>query len=243
MVKVPYNKETLIHPLFYDAVLNTAIRGIVRYRGGLTVYGEENIKDLPGPHIVASNHESGFDVAPLAIAYKDVAKKRINFVGKKELYNMVPYFKPASYIVGSFFSAVGIFPIDREDKRMIWDQIETINHIGRVITAGSVLGIFSEGTRNSGQDHLDLDRKNIKIGTAILASMYSIPIVPAGIHGTAKDHHHEISVAFGTPIDVEKIDVEELKTMRIRDVVKFFQPITDQLYEGMNSAHRLAVSV
>jgi len=225
---VPYDKRSLGHPLFYKLVLNTGIRIAVDLLGKLEVYGEDNVADLEGPYVLAMMHRSGFDVAPLSLAFDRATnhKKQINFLGKKELWEtLVPFSKLVTALVGYFFSAVGIFPIDRHRLRL---QHETINHIKRILDHKGVIGIFSEGTRGSG-DVIKVE--DLKLITVYLAAKFGVPIVPVGIHGTEKGHHHKMIVVYGSPIYVQ----QGTKT-------KEWATINEQLCVALNNLLNIAAS-
>lgn len=225
---VPYDKQSLGHPLFYKFVLNTGIRIAVKLFGGLEVYGEDNIANLEGPYVLAMVHRSGFDVAPLSLAFDRATnhKKQINFIGKKELWEtLVPFSKLITALVGYFISAVGIFPIDRHRLRL---QHETINHIKRILDVKGIIGVFCEGTRGLGNL---INVEDIKLVTIFVAAKFGVPIVPVGIHGTEKGHRHKMIVVYGAPIYVQQ-----------GTKAKEWAKINEQLCVALNDLLNIAVS-
>ncbi|MGE5250403.1 MAG: lysophospholipid acyltransferase family protein [Bacteroidota bacterium] len=127
----------------------------------LDVSGLENLP-LDGAVIVAANHVTTFDVFPMQIALP----RPIFYMGKAELFR-VP-------VVEAVFRNLGAFPVFRGEK----DQW-AMQHAGRVLAHGQVLGMFPEGTRSKGKG-LGV----AKTGSARLAIEAGCPIVPIAISGS-----------------------------------------------------------
>ncbi len=238
---IPYDKDKIVNSWFYKLVLNTGIRAAVGLCGGVEVIGEENIANISQDKkgfILAGVHRSWFDIGPIALALNRAThgESQVCFMGKKELWkpdNLIPSSKflkpilnlPVRKIIaatgGNFFSAVGIFPVDRERL-----HLQTVRHVGRVLKSGNILGIYPEGTRGTG-DKIKLEAVNL--GAVTFASKYGVPIVPTGVSGTQKGDLHPMCVVFQPPIYVDQnIGRHGLEEANL------------QLWEDLNTAQRIA---
>jgi 1-acyl-sn-glycerol-3-phosphate acyltransferase len=117
------------------------------------------------PRIFVSNHVSWYDVLALASflpAYR--------FVAKAELMR-VPLFGRAT-------RAVGVIPIERENRKAAFAAYETA---AKKIREGSPVIVYPEGTRGS-----EYALRPFKKGPFVLAIAAGVPVVPVVIHGTIR---------------------------------------------------------
>lgn len=117
------------------------------------------------PAIILGNHQSLFDVAVLT----SILPVPVRYLAKKELFR-IPLF-------GGGMKAVGIIPVDRQNRLQ---AIESINRTEEIIRKNKLAIVaFPEGTRSP-----DGIIRPFKKGLFILAINTGIPIVPFSISGT-----------------------------------------------------------
>jgi 1-acyl-sn-glycerol-3-phosphate acyltransferase len=141
------------------------------------------------PQIIASNHESWYDVFAIAAHMPGSFK----FVAKKELAN-IPFF-------GWGWRACGHISIDRSNTQAAIRSLEKAGETMRSEHAKVV--IFPEGTRSPTGDLLPF-----KKGAFMLALHTGVEIVPVGVTGGPtilrkgdwRIHRGEVVLRFGEPI-------------------------------------------
>ena len=168
-------------------VLFSVGRGAVRL-SGFRVAGLEHLPPEP-PFIIAPNHLSYVDPFLLAMALPRPIWERIFFVGYSA------YFE--GRLLGGVSRLLRTVPIDQN------------RHLERAMQAAAeglrrdmVLGIFPEGARSG-----DGSVKEFRRGTAILARLLQVPVVPVGIWGTyemwpreGRPRPHPVGIVFGEPM-------------------------------------------
>lgn len=176
----------------YDDAGRLWSRWILRASGTrVRVEGFDNIRK-DRPQIVASNHESWYDVFAIAATLPG----RFKFVAKKELAN-IPFF-------GWGWRAAGHISIDRSNTQAAIRSLDQASQAMRRDHAKVV--IFPEGTRSSTGELMPF-----KKGAFMLALHTGIEIVPAGVHGGRgilrkgdwRIHKGTIVLRFGEPIPTE----------------------------------------
>ncbi|MGQ0813713.1 MAG: lysophospholipid acyltransferase family protein [Gemmatimonadota bacterium] len=190
------------------------IGSLLRHRGGLyewiarswgawiiwasgvkvIVEGAENLR-LERAQIIASNHQSWYDVFALAA----ILPKRFRFIAKAEL-RRIPLF-------GLAWASAGHISIERQDRSQ---AINALDKAGELVRSdNSAIMIFPEGTRSpSGQ------LQPFKKGAFMLALRTGLEIVPAAVIGSRavqkkndwRVHSGNIIVRFGEPIDSSHFD-------------------------------------
>lgn len=186
---------TVIGPLFggrekfFNWIERTWGKAILWASGvEVEVQGLENVR-LDQPQIVASNHQSWYDVFALA-AYMP---KKFRFVAKEEL-GRIPIF-------GHAWRTAGHISVNRSDRMQ---AIRTLEHFGQVVRDdNSIIVIFPEGTRSPTGELLPF-----KKGAFMLALHTHVDIVPTAVIGSRailpKGHWRvrkgRIIVRFGKPI-------------------------------------------
>jgi 1-acyl-sn-glycerol-3-phosphate acyltransferase len=139
---------------------------VVLWLSGVSVevQGRENLM-LDRPQIVASNHQSWFDVFTIAANLP----KKFRFVAKEEL-GRIPVF-------GQAWNTAGHISVNRSDRVQ---AIRTLEHYGDLIRKdNSTIVIFPEGTR-SRDGHL----LPFKKGAFMLALHTHVDIVPTAVTGS-----------------------------------------------------------
>jgi putative phosphoserine phosphatase/1-acylglycerol-3-phosphate O-acyltransferase len=130
--------------------------------------GLENIPTR-GPALLASNHRSYFDVVALAIIAAKMGRP-VRFLGKKELFD--------APVVGQLARALGGISVDRGGG-----SEQPLRDAQRALEAGELVVILPQGTIPRGEAFFDPVLK-AKTGTARLAAMTGVPVVPIGLWGT-----------------------------------------------------------
>lgn len=127
------------------------------------VQGIENLR-LDQPQIIASNHQSWYDVFALAANIP----KKFRFVAKEEL-GRIPIF-------GRAWNTAGHISVNRSDRVQ---AIRTLEHYGSVVRDdNSAIVIFPEGTRS-----WDGKLLPFKKGAFMLALHTHVDIVPTAVIG------------------------------------------------------------
>jgi putative phosphoserine phosphatase / 1-acylglycerol-3-phosphate O-acyltransferase len=134
------------------------------------IAGMENIPRR-GPALLASNHRSYFDVVALAIIAAKMGRP-VRFLAKKEVFD--------APVVGQIARALGGISVDRGAKTG-----QPLREAQRALEAGELLVILPQGTIPRGGEFFDPVLK-AKTGTARLAAMTGVPVVPIGLWGTEK---------------------------------------------------------
>ncbi|KKC46241.1 MULTISPECIES: 1-acyl-sn-glycerol-3-phosphate acyltransferase [Paenibacillus] len=159
---------------FCRAVLRGAYALLFR----LEARGLENIP-ADGPVILCSNHISNFDPPTVGIKLS----RKVHYMAKAELFD-VPLFGP-------LIRALGAFPVKRGGVSK--DSIKTAIAL---LKEGSVMGIFPEGSRNSGGDAA-------KKGAAMIAMRSGAVVIPVAISGSYKLFRKTV-VSYGKPVDLSE---------------------------------------
>lgn len=174
----------------YDDVARLWCRWVLWASGTrVRIDGHENLC-ADRPQIVASNHESWYDVFAIAANMPG----RFKFVAKKELAG-IPFF-------GWGWRAAGHISIDRGNTQAAIQSLEQAGEAMRRERARVV--IFPEGTRSPTDELLPF-----KKGAFMLALHTGVEIVPAGVRGGRsilrkgdwRVHRGEILLRFSKPID------------------------------------------
>ncbi len=147
-------------PAFYWTA-TYLLRAVLWIVGRWTVTGREFVP-ATGGFIVVSNHLSNADPPIIGAA---VAKRRLRFMAKQELYK---------YPFGIVPRLYGAFPVRRFEA-----DVGALLNAERLLRRGEVLAMFPEGTRSRtgkvGQPHP---------GTALIALRSGAPILCCTITGT-----------------------------------------------------------
>src|SRR5687768_6354222 len=139
---------------------------VIMWATGVTVevQGIENVR-LDQPQIIASNHQSWYDVWALVAN----VPKKTRFVAKEEL-GRIPIF-------GRAWNTAGHISVNRSDRVQ---AIRTLEHFGDLIREDkSAIVIFPEGTRSTTGDLIAF-----KKGAFMLALHTRVDIVPTAVIGS-----------------------------------------------------------
>ncbi|HKM42521.1 MAG TPA: lysophospholipid acyltransferase family protein [Limnochordia bacterium] len=157
------------------------IRFLVLLIWGLDVEGAEHIPEESGA-IIAGTHTSWFDPFVLAAAIK----RPVHFMGKAELFE--------NPFLAWLISQLNAFPVKRGQA-----DREAIRTSQEKVSAGHLLGMFPEGTRNkTGNALLPLQG-----GVALVAIKSGVPVLPAIVSkGRRRGLRRPFKVVIGEPIDL-----------------------------------------
>lgn len=181
--------------LFYDRVARAWSRWIMWASGvRVTVEGREHIHGDTA-QIIASNHQSWFDVFALAANIP----KRYRFIAKEEL-RRIPIF-------GRAWESAGHISVNRQDRGAAITALDAAAALVR--SDNSSIVIFPEGTRSRDGNLLPF-----KKGAFMLALQTGLEIVPAAVIGSRaiqkkgewRVHSGPVIVRFGEPIDSSPYD-------------------------------------
>lgn len=171
----------------------------------LRAKGQEHLPE--GGFVLAANHNSNFDPWPLGMPL--FPRRYLRFMGKSELFRTP---------VKQFITAAGAFPVRRGEKDTV--AIETATQLCR---EGHVVVMFPEGTRRK----KGLRKRHVArahSGAARIALDAGVPLVPAGISGTARlGRLAPLRVVYGTPIPLADLagreDAAQVATDRLMDAI------------------------
>ena len=162
-----------------------------------------------GGYVFAANHWSSFDPWPLGMAL--FPRRYLRFMAKSELF---------WFPLGPFIRACGAFPVRRGER----DQ-GAIDTAVRLCREGHIVVMFPEGTRRE-KGLRKRHEARWRTGAARIALEAGVPLVPAGIVGTAElTRLGALRVAFGEPVDLSDLaalpvdDAAHLATDRLRDAI------------------------
>lgn len=193
--------------LFFRKLLSIFFH--IKYK--INVINEDNIPDLKGGYIIASNHLSYADPPMIAA----VIRGKFSFMAKDELFHKNPFF---TFII----KACGAFPVvrgsgDDAPMRMANEALEK----------GRIFVIFPEGTRSK-----DGTIGRVKSGIAVIAGQSGAPVLPVCLRYSGKN---KVDVNIGKLIPSSElvIDPEDRKSMR--NICKRIQDDLVNLQQEINA--------
>ena len=134
---------------------------VFRLFGRVEVVGAERVP-TDGAFILAPVHRSNVDFALTSL----VTTRPMRYMGKDSIWK--------SRLLGRFVTMLGAFPVHRGSA-----DRDALRACTDIVSGGSPLVMFPEGTRQSGRTVQELFD-----GTAYVAAKTGVPIVPMGIGGS-----------------------------------------------------------
>jgi 1-acyl-sn-glycerol-3-phosphate acyltransferase len=209
-------------PYFYWS-MTYLLRAVLVVVGRWKATGRENVPRT-GAVVLVSNHLSNADPA---IVSAGVARRRIRFMAKEELFH------------GRFSAVVklwGAFPVKRFDA-----DVGALLNAERILRRGEVLGMFPEGTRSRtgymGPTHP---------GTALIALRSGATVLPCALTGTEALKNPavllkkpRITVTIGQPITLSAVrrpteaQVSELTNQIVTAIQALLPPRYVAPYTGL----------
>ena len=181
---------------------------VLRFVGRLRWEGAERLPE-GGGYVLAANHLSNFD--PWFVGMPLFPQRYLRFMAKSELF---------WFPLGPFITACGAFPVRRGQQ----DQ-EAVDTALRLCREGNIVVMFPEGTRR--EKGLRKRREaRWRSGAARIALEASVPLIPAGIHGSGELLRlGRLRVAFGDPIVLDDLaglapdEAAHVATERLRGAI------------------------
>lgn len=140
-------------------IARSLARAVTRVR----IEGEIDAIPRTGPVILAANHTSNADPTIIGGFLTQVLDRRINWLGKKELFE--------TPVLGWIARHGGIHAVDRGAA-----DIDAFKLARKILDEGYILGAFPEGTRSPTGA-----LQEAKDGIALLGLRTGAPIIPIGI--------------------------------------------------------------
>jgi 1-acyl-sn-glycerol-3-phosphate acyltransferase len=187
------------------------------------VVGEENVP-RQGAAILASNHLSFIDSVLLPL----YLRRRIAFLAKSEYFSGRGL---KGWATKTFMSATGQLPIDRSGGKASEASLRTGL---KVLSRGSLLGIYPEGTRSP-----DGKMYRGRTGVARMVIEAGVPIIPVAMIDTEKamptgrrlPRIRRMGIIIGEPLDFSRFEGMESDRFILRSV-------TDELMYEMQRLSR-----
>jgi 1-acyl-sn-glycerol-3-phosphate acyltransferase len=174
--------------------------------------------------MVVANHMSVADPVILGV----VTGRRMTFMAKEELFHS----GPVRFFVRSF----GAFPVYRGKLNR-----DALRNAERVLKQGKALAMFPEGKRSQ-----DTTLQPALFGSALIASLNAVPVVPVGISGsesikgfTWMVHRPRIAVNIGQPFYLTRSSTVLTKVELAQNTDMIMQYIAELLpekYRGESEA-------
>jgi long-chain acyl-CoA synthetase len=210
--------------------LATWIMPLTRMFAHLRVEGREHLRNLDGPVVFASNHQSHLDVPVIFAALPGRWRGRVAPAMLKEFFTA--HFHPdqhtwrqrltnsLNYYLACFF--FNTFPIPQREV----GTRHTLRYMGELIGSGFSILIFPEGVRSE-TGHI----RAFRGGIGMIASRLDVPVVPVRIDGVDRVLHPSwrmarpgsVRVAFGAPLRMRGDDYADL-ALRVEERVRALSP-------------------
>jgi long-chain acyl-CoA synthetase len=197
--------------------LATWILPLGRIFAHVRVEGLEHLRDLEGPVIFASNHQSHMDVPVILLALPGRWRARVATAMLKEFFKA--HFNPAGYSWRQWFTNslnyylacfyFNTFPIPQREA----GARQTLKYIGELTGGGWSVLIFPEGERAATGAI-----KPFRGGVGMMASRLELPVVPVRLDGVDSVlpvgsqviRPARVRVAFGAPMRLRGDDYATL---------------------------------
>jgi long-chain acyl-CoA synthetase len=189
------------------ALLFAVVLPLTRYFARITVSGAEHLRDLTGPVVLASNHQSHMDTPVILAALPAALRRRVAPAMAKEFFRA--HFRPAEYSFKERWKASTLyylaalafnaFPLPQRES----GARDTLRYIGRLTSEGFSILIFPEGARGETGS-----LKPFRPGVAMVGSRLGLPVIPVRLDGVDRVLHPSwkmarrgsVRVQFGAPI-------------------------------------------
>jgi long-chain acyl-CoA synthetase len=199
---------------------------LTRVFAWIKVEGLQNLRNVEGPVIFASNHQSHMDVPVILAALPGKWRRRVATAMAKEFFKA--HFFPAGhsrgkrlarsleyYLSAAFFNT---FPLPQREA----GARQTLRYTGELISSGFSVLIFPEGKRT---DHGEI--APFRPGIGMMASRLRVPVIPVRLEGVDRVLHQTwkmatpgpVRVTFGAPMQLTGEDYVDL-TAQVETAVR-----------------------
>lgn len=151
-----------------------------------------------GAAVVAGNHKHALD--PILVG--TCTGRVLHSLAKKELHDGM---------FGRIFRAAGTIPVDLHAKRNQAALITAIEYL----EDGALIGVSPESKRN----YTDEILLPFKFGAVKMASETGCPIIPYAITGEYRFWSKDLTIEFGTPLDMTGLSMEAANAL-LYDTIK-----------------------
>jgi long-chain acyl-CoA synthetase len=180
---------------------------LARVFAWIHVEGLEHVRQLDGPVIFASNHQSHMDTPVILAALPRRVRARLSTAMAKEFFKA--HFFPGQFTRGEWFTNslnywlsaafFNAFPLPQREA----GARQTLRYVGELLGDGYSVLIFPEGKRTT-QGEINAFRP----GVGMMASRLNVPVIPVRLEGVDRVLHHtwkmarpgRVKVTFGAPM-------------------------------------------
>lgn len=187
--------------------LSTWILPLTKLFAHIQVDGLEHLRQIKGPVVFASNHQSHMDVPVILAALPGNWRAQIATAMAKEFFKA--HFFPSEhtwrermtnslnyYLAACYFNA---FPLPQREA----GARQTLKYIGELLGEGWSVLLFPEGVRSENEEI-----KKFRGGIGMIASRLDVPVIPIRISGVNQVLHPKwkmarpgtVRVTFGRPL-------------------------------------------
>tara|TARA_B100001146_G_C16146335_1_gene419091 strand:- start:319 stop:1272 length:954 start_codon:yes stop_codon:yes gene_type:complete len=187
--------------------LSTWILPLTKLFAHIQVDGLEHLRQIKGPVVFASNHQSHMDVPVILAALPGSWRAQIATAMAKEFFKA--HFFPSEhtwrerttnslnyYLAACYFNA---FPLPQREA----GARQTLKYIGELFGKGWSVLLFPEGVRSENEEI-----KDFRGGIGMIASRLNVPVIPIRISGVNQVLHPKwkmvrpgpVRVTFGRPL-------------------------------------------
>ena len=199
--------------------LATWILPLARAFAWARIEGREHLRNIEGPVIFASNHQSHMDVPVILAALPARIRARVAPAMAKEFfkahffpegYSRMQWFtNTVNYYLAAFY--FNAFPLPQREA----GARQTLTYVGDLTGRGWSILIFPEGERSATGNI-----KPFRGGIGMIASRLDIPVIPVRLDGVDRVLHMKakmatpgrIRIAFGAPMRLRGEDYAALAT-------------------------------
>jgi len=174
---------------------------LTRVFAWITVEGLPYLRNVEGPVIFASNHQSHMDVPVILAALPGRWRRRVATAMAKEFFKA--HFFPEGhtrgkrmarsleyYLSAAFFNT---FPLPQREA----GARQTLRYAGELISSGFSVLIFPEGKRT---DHGEI--APFRPGVGMMAARLGVPVIPVRVEGVDRVLHQSWKMAKPGPVRV-----------------------------------------
>ena len=181
-------------------ILTPLMRVLFRLYYNPTIIKKEVIPK-EGPILIVGNHKHVYDQCLTIMA----TKRPIHYMAKKEYFDGK---------MAWFFKLVGCISVNRQIK-----DTDATNQALEVLKTDGAVGLFPEGTRNKTKEFL----LPFKYGTVSMAKKTNATIVPFGLTGDYKFRSKNLTIRYGKPFKVGKMDLTEANDKLYHEVERLMK--------------------